>query len=62
MSQPAQVQEKDPKPQGLLPKNVQSWLLIGLAFLMIAIMWLTGDQKAFYTDEGGLVHSSSGAA
>jgi type IV secretion system protein TrbI len=45
MSQPAQVQEKDPKPQGLLPKNVQSWLLIGLAFLMIAIMWLTGGKK-----------------
>ena len=46
MSQPAQVQEKAPKPQGLLPKNVQSWLLIGLAFLMVAIMWLTGRQEA----------------
>jgi type IV secretory pathway VirB10-like protein len=45
MSQPAQVQEKDPQPQGLLPKNVQSWLLVGLAFLMIAIMWLTGGKK-----------------
>ena len=45
MSQPAQVQEKDPKPQGLLPKNVQSWLLAGLAFLMVAIMWLTGAKK-----------------
>jgi len=45
MSQPAQVQEKAPKPQGLLPKNVQSWLLIGLAFLMIAIMWLTGTKR-----------------
>jgi type IV secretion system protein VirB10 len=45
MSQPAEVQEKAPKPQGLLPKNVQSWLLIGLAFLMLAIMWLTGGKK-----------------
>src|SRR6202050_3420402 len=45
MSQPAEVQEKAPKPQGLLPKNVQSWLLIGLAFLMVAIMWLTGGEK-----------------
>src|SRR5271168_5328826 len=44
-TQPAQVQEKSPKPQGLLPKNVQSWLLIGLAFLMVAIMWLTGGKK-----------------
>jgi type IV secretion system protein VirB10 len=48
MTQPnqvAQVQEKAPKPQGLLPKNVQSWLLIGLAFLMVSIMWLTGGKK-----------------
>ena len=45
MTQPAEVQEKAPKPQGLLPKNVQSWLLIGLAFLMVVIMWLTGGKK-----------------
>ena len=45
MIQPAQVQEKAPKPQGLLPKNVQSWVLIGVAFLMVAIMWLTGGKK-----------------
>ena len=48
MTQPiqaAQVQGKAPKPQGLLPKNVQSWLLIGLAFLMVAIMWLTSGKK-----------------
>ncbi|MGA8144268.1 MAG: TrbI/VirB10 family protein [Candidatus Acidiferrales bacterium] len=45
MDQSRQVQEKNPKPQGLLPKNVQSWLLVGLAFLMVAIMWLTGAKK-----------------
>jgi type IV secretory pathway VirB10-like protein len=45
MIQPAEVQERAPKPPGLLPKNVQSWLLIGLAFLMVAIMWLTGGKK-----------------
>jgi type IV secretory pathway VirB10-like protein len=45
LNQPAQVQDKAPKPQGLLPKNVQSWLLIGLALLMVAIMWLTGGKK-----------------
>jgi type IV secretion system protein VirB10 len=44
-NQPASVQEKTQKPLGLLPKNVQSWLLIGLAFLMVAIMWLTGGKK-----------------
>jgi type IV secretion system protein TrbI len=40
-----QVQEKAPKPAGLLPKNVQAWLLVGLAFLMVGIMWLTGGKK-----------------
>jgi type IV secretion system protein TrbI len=39
------IQEKAPKPAGLLPKNVQSWLIIGLAILMVAIMWLTGGKK-----------------
>jgi type IV secretion system protein TrbI len=45
MAETPQVQEKAPKPAGLLPKNVQAWLLIGLAFLMVAIMWLTGGNK-----------------
>ena len=39
------VQDKAPKPPGLLPKNVQSWLLAGLAVLMVLIMWLTGGKK-----------------
>lgn len=39
------IQEKTPKPPGLLPKNVQSWLLIGLATFMVSIMWLTGAKK-----------------
>lgn len=46
MAQPLEVQEKAPKPQGLLPKNVQSWVLVGVAFLMVAIMWLTGGKKS----------------
>jgi hypothetical protein len=44
-NQPVQVQEKAQRPKGVLPKNVQSWLLIGLAFSMVAIMWLTGAKK-----------------
>jgi type IV secretion system protein VirB10 len=44
-NQPVQVQERVPKPAGLLPKNVQSWILIGLALLMVIIMWLTGGKK-----------------
>src|SRR5579863_5524466 len=39
------VQDKAPKPPGLLPKNVQSWLLVGLAVVMVLIMWLTGGKK-----------------
>jgi type IV secretory pathway VirB10-like protein len=46
MNQPNQVQEKAPNPPGLLPKNVQSWLLISLALVMVLIMWLTGGKKA----------------
>ncbi len=39
------IQDKAPKPPGLLPKHVQSWLILGLAVLMIVIMWLTGGRK-----------------
>ncbi len=45
MSAPSLIQDKAPKPPGLLPKNIQSWLLIGLAVLMVVIMWLTGGKK-----------------
>jgi type IV secretory pathway VirB10-like protein len=39
------IQDNAPKPPGLLPKNVQSWLILGLAVLMVLIMWLTGGKK-----------------
>lgn len=45
MASPASIQDKSPKPPGLLPKNVQSWLLAGLAVVMVLIMWLTGGKK-----------------
>src|SRR5262245_34889256 len=45
MTAPSPIQDKATKPPGLLPKNVQSWLLIGLAVLMVVIMWLTGGKK-----------------
>jgi type IV secretory pathway VirB10-like protein len=53
---PAQIKEPAEKPQGLLPKNVQSWLLVGLACLMVGIMWLTGGKK---TDVPGKPLSAS---
>ncbi|HEX5422412.1 MAG TPA: TrbI/VirB10 family protein [Candidatus Acidoferrales bacterium] len=39
------IQDKAPKPPGLLPKNIQAWVMLGLAVLMVAIMWLTGGKK-----------------
>ena len=39
------IQDKAPKPPGLMPKNVQAWVMLGLAVLMVAIMWLTGGKK-----------------
>src|SRR5215475_5012061 len=45
MTAPSPIQDQTTKPPGLLPKNVQSWLLVGLAVLMVVIMWLTGGKK-----------------
>ncbi len=45
MSTTPTIQDKAPKPAGLLPKHVQSWLLAALAVLMVLIMWLTGGKK-----------------
>lgn len=39
------IQDKAPKPPGLMPKNIQAWVMLGLAVLMVAIMWLTGGKK-----------------
>jgi type IV secretory pathway VirB10-like protein len=40
------IQNKAPKPPGLMPKNVQAWVMVSLAVLMVLIMWLTGGKKA----------------
>ncbi len=49
-----QITEKSPKPPGLLPKNVQSWLLVGIALAMVLIMWLTGGKKPQVTPKAGI--------
>jgi type IV secretion system protein VirB10 len=36
-----------------MPKNVQMWVLLGLAFLMVVIMWLTGGKKTQSTPKTG---------
>ena len=47
------IEDKAPKPPGLLPKHVQSWLIVGLAVLMVLIMWLTGSKKPRATSQAG---------
>ncbi len=42
---PNQIEDKAPKPKGVIPKNTQSLVIIGVAVLMILIMWLTGGKK-----------------
>ena len=61
MAEIPQIQEKAPKAPGLLPKNVQSWLLVGLAFLMVAIMWLTGGKKPQTPAKTGTVTAPAAA-
>jgi len=48
------ITEKSPKPPGLLPKNVQSWVLVSIALGMVLIMWLTGGKKPPTTPKTGL--------
>jgi type IV secretory pathway VirB10-like protein len=47
------ILDKSPKPPGLLPKHVQSWLIVGLAVLMVLIMWLTGSKKPRAASQAG---------
>jgi len=45
-SQPgAAIENKAVKPAGLLPKNTQQLVILGVAVVMILIMWLTGSTK-----------------
>jgi hypothetical protein len=47
------IQDKAPKPPGLMPKNIQAWAMLGLAVLMVIIMWLTGGKKAPTSPKSG---------
>jgi type IV secretory pathway VirB10-like protein len=39
------VENKAPKPAGLLPKNTQQLVILAVAVVMVLIMWLTGGGK-----------------
>ena len=54
-STPNRIEDKAPKPKGVIPKNTQSLVIIGVALLMILIMWLTGAGKKVTTNAGPTV-------
>ena len=39
------IDEKAPKPLGLLPKNTQQLVILAVAVVMVLIMWVTGGTK-----------------
>ncbi len=39
------LKTKTPKPPGLLPKSTQQLVILGVAIVMVLIMWLTGGAK-----------------
>jgi type IV secretion system protein TrbI len=41
----ARIENKAAKPLGLLPKNAQQLVILGVAVVMVLIMWLTGGTK-----------------
>jgi type IV secretory pathway VirB10-like protein len=45
----ATVENKTPKPAGLLPKNTQQLVILGVAVVMVLIMWMTSGNKRVAT-------------
>lgn len=39
------IRDKAPKPPGVLPKNVQAWVLIGVATVMVCVLALSGGRS-----------------
>ena len=42
---PGTIEQKAAKPAGLLPKKTQQLVILGVAVVMILVMWLTGGTK-----------------
>jgi type IV secretion system protein VirB10 len=43
LNQPIDVRAE--KPAGLIPKNIQSWVIVGISVVMILVMWLTAGKS-----------------
>ena len=52
------VEQKASKPPGLVPKQVQNYVILGVATVLIAIIWLTSGNSKRPTNQG----STSGSA
>jgi type IV secretory pathway VirB10-like protein len=47
------LENKTSKPAGLLPRNTQQFVILGVAVVMVLIMWLTGGTKRTTTKSSG---------
>jgi len=39
------IENKTTKPSGAVPKNVQAWLMVGIAAVMVLVIWISGGTK-----------------
>jgi type IV secretion system protein TrbI len=46
------IKDKAPKPPGLIPKNLQALIIVGLALLMVLVMAITGHRPPASTTTG----------
>jgi type IV secretion system protein VirB10 len=42
---PNRIEDRAPKPLGVIPKQLQSLVIMGVAVAMVLVMWLTGNSK-----------------
>ena len=51
---PPTILDRVKRPAGVLPKNIQTWVILGVALLMIAILALDTPQKTGTPPEGAI--------
>jgi hypothetical protein len=39
------IEQRAPKPPGLIPKQVQNYVILGVATVLIVIIWVTSGEK-----------------
>ena len=46
------IEQKGSKPPGLIPKQVQNYVILGVATVLIAIIWLTSGNSKKPANQG----------